>query len=154
MDYIYLMKRTLIVYGTFLGLFVFLLTMSEYWLWIKLNAFDYYIAATSCIFLIAGWWLSKKIYSERKEKIIDPAPLLNGTEFVVPSQSALEQSNLSKREMDVLVLMGQGMTNQEIADSLFVSQNTVKTHTNRIFEKLETKNRTQSIVKAKAQGLI
>lgn len=46
------------------------------------------------------------------------------------------------------------MTNQEIADELFVSQNTIKTHVNRIFEKMETKNRTQTLIKAKHNGML
>jgi ATP/maltotriose-dependent transcriptional regulator MalT len=54
----------------------------------------------------------------------------------------------------VLTLLGKGMSNQEIADALFVSQNTIKTHTSRLFEKLEVKNRTHAILKSKELGII
>ena len=65
-----------------------------------------------------------------------------------------ETVGISKREYDVLGLMAQGLSNQEIADTLFISLNTVKTHTANIFLKLDTKRRTQAIQKAKELRLI
>ena len=70
------------------------------------------------------------------------------------NETALIQSNISKREHEVLLLIAKGMSNQEIADVLFVSQNTIKTHTSRLFEKLEVKNRTHAIIKAKELGIL
>ncbi|HOO10602.1 MAG TPA: response regulator transcription factor, partial [Cyclobacteriaceae bacterium] len=64
------------------------------------------------------------------------------------------QRNISKRELEVLELMAQGLANQEIADKLFVSINTVKTHSSNLFSKLEVGRRTQAIKKAKGLGLI
>ena len=61
---------------------------------------------------------------------------------------------ISKRELEVLLLLGKGLSNQEIADTLFVSQNTIKTHTSRLFEKLDVKNRTQAMLKAQEMGLV
>lgn len=61
---------------------------------------------------------------------------------------------ISKREMEVLELINKGMSNQEIADQLYLSPNTIKTHTYRLFEKLEVKNRTLAILKARELGLI
>jgi NarL family two-component system response regulator LiaR len=64
------------------------------------------------------------------------------------------QTGISKRELEVLTLMAQGLTNQEIADKLFVSLNTVKTHSSNLFLKLEVKRRTQAIERAKQLRLI
>ena len=66
----------------------------------------------------------------------------------------IAQLGISKRELEVLLLLGKGLSNQEIADTLFVSQNTIKTHTSRLFEKLDVKNRTQAMLKAQEMGLI
>lgn len=54
------MRKTWLVFGTFLGLFILLLKLSEYWFWMRLQAFDYYALAIAVIFMLAGWWLSKK----------------------------------------------------------------------------------------------
>jgi len=61
---------------------------------------------------------------------------------------------VSDREYDVLKLLAEGQSNQEIADLLFVSANTVKTHLAHLYEKLEVSRRTQAIQKAKALSLI
>ncbi len=67
----------------------------------------------------------------------------------LPDDERIRQSGISKREYEVLELMAKGLSNQEIADKLFVSLNTVKTHTSNLFIKLEVKRRTQAIQKAK-----
>lgn len=61
---------------------------------------------------------------------------------------------LSARELEVLHLLSKGFSNKQIATELFISASTVKTHTLNIYQKLETGNRTQAIVKAKEFGLI
>lgn len=62
--------------------------------------------------------------------------------------------NISRRELKVLGLMAEGMSNQEIAECLYISLNTVKTHARRINTKLSVKNRTQAILKAQKLALI
>ena len=74
-------------------------------------------------------------------------------EFKVNERILLE-TGISKREHEVLELMAKGLTNQEIADKLFVSLNTVKTHTANLFVKLDAKRRTQAIQRAKELQLI
>lgn len=61
---------------------------------------------------------------------------------------------LSARELEVLGFLYKGCTNKEIAESLYISASTVKTHTLNIYQKLEVANRTQAIVTAKKYGLI
>ena len=76
-----------------------------------------------------------------------------GPEFIL-NQSELQRIGISKREHEVLELMAKGLSNQEIADKLFVSLNTIKTHSSNLFLKLEVSRRTQAIKKAKELGLI
>jgi len=68
--------------------------------------------------------------------------------------SALERLGISKREHEVLALISKGLSNQEIADKLFVSLNTVKTHSSNIFQKLGVSRRTQAVQRAKELRLI
>ena len=154
------MKNTLLIYGLFLGVLAFVLKATEYWLWVKLNAFDIYAVLIAVIFLSAGIWLGRNGLVKNKEKTALKPLNTDGTsrntrERVVSiDENALEKCGISKREHEVLILLGRGMSNQEIADTLFVSQNTIKTHTSRIFEKLDVKNRTHAIIKAKELGII
>lgn len=62
--------------------------------------------------------------------------------------------NLSKREMEVLKILAQGLSNQEIADQLFISLKTVKTHVSNIFNKLEVNDRTQATIYAIQHKLV
>ena len=72
----------------------------------------------------------------------------------VLNEAELEKLGLSKRELEVLQHMAEGLSNSEIAEKLFVSLNTVKTHSSKIFEKLDVKRRTQAVEKAKRIGII
>ncbi|MBO0799520.1 MAG: response regulator transcription factor, partial [Blastocatellia bacterium] len=76
-----------------------------------------------------------------------------GAEFRLNEQE-LQRLGISKREYEVLELMAQGLSNQEIADKLFVSLNTVKTHSSNLFMKLDARRRTQAIHRAKELGLL
>lgn len=154
------MKKTLLIYGLFLGVLGFLLRITEYWFWVKLNAFDIYIVLVSIVFLSVGLWLGRNLQQKNKEKTtyqpvnIDDSSRDNRERVLSINENALAHSGISKREHEVLVLIAKGMSNQEIADTLFVSQSTIKTHTSRLFEKLDVKNRTHAIVKAKELGII
>jgi DNA-binding CsgD family transcriptional regulator/transcriptional regulator with GAF, ATPase, and Fis domain len=70
---------------------------------------------------------------------------------IVPKHYYLDP--LSARELVVLDLLSKGLTNQAIAQSLFISASTVKTHTLNIYKKLEVANRTEAIVRAKEYGI-
>ena len=135
-----IMLKTILLYGLLLGLLVFTLHFIEYFFWVRMHIFEIYAGLIACLFLALGLWFGRK--SEHQN--IYQAPQIE----VDPAQLGI-----SKREYEVLLLLGQGLSNQQIADKLFVSMNTVKTHTSRLFEKLEVKNRTQAILKAKELGL-
>lgn len=161
------MKKTLLIYGLFLGVISIVLKATEYWFWVKLNAFEIYGGLIALIFLGVGIWLGIRLNEKNKEKLnlneenrVDVSafraiPTL-GTEggSIIIDEKIIDKLGISKREYEVLKLLGTGMSNQEIADALFVSQNTVKTHTSRLFEKLAVKNRTQAILKSKELGII
>ena len=145
------MKSTLLIYGLFLGTLVFLLKITEYWFWVKLNAFDVYLAVVAIIFMCVGLWLGHNLH---QKKNIEKTITLPSTLVSLHDENNFIELGISKREYEVLILISRGMSNQEIADSLFVSQNTIKTHSSRLFEKLDVKNRTHAIIKAKELGIL
>lgn len=110
-------------------------------------SFDFIIAIGSIILIGLGaylGWSGKK----REQVEVEVAP------SVVIDVQKIKDLEISKREMEVLRLISQGMSNQEIADSLFVSESTIKTHVSNIFVKLDVKRRTQAVLKAKEIKII
>jgi DNA-binding NarL/FixJ family response regulator len=73
---------------------------------------------------------------------------------VTNGQALQPEVGLSRREMEVLECLAQGMTSSQIAASLYISENTVKTHVRHILEKLEAANRAEAVSKAVHMGLI
>ena len=144
------MKRTILWYSLALFVLVFLLKFLEYRYIIRDLSLEFYLGLVSVLFTTVGIWLGLKL--TRKKVITVHAPAPNPVfEF---NEQALSQTGISKRELEVLTLMAQGLTNQEIADKLFVSLNTIKTHSSNLFLKLEVKRRTQAIERAKQLRLI
>jgi ATP/maltotriose-dependent transcriptional regulator MalT len=80
-------------------------------------------------------------------------PVPAGQPFAVNSQK-LEELEITPRELEILELIAKGLSNREIAEKLFVSENTVKTHSSRVFDKLGAKRRTQAVQLGKEFGLI
>lgn len=119
------------------------------------NSFEIYAGAIALIFTVLGIWLALKLAKPKVEtKIIEKQVFINNTAKFSFNEQAFLSLGLSKRELSVLQLMADGYSNQEIADQLFVSLNTIKTHISRLFEKMEVKRRTQAIEMAKKLSLI
>ena len=76
-----------------------------------------------------------------------------GGPFVL-NESKLTELGVTPRELEILGLIAQGLSNREIAEKLFVSENTVKTHSSRLFDKLSAKRRTQAVQIGKEFGLL
>ena len=139
------MKRTVILYGLALASLVFLLKYFEYRLIVRDLSIEFYVGLVAIVFTGLGIWAGLRL-TRRQVVTIGPEFILN--------QAELAQLGISKREHEVLALMAQGLSNQEIADKLFVSLNTVKTHSSNLFVKLNASRRTQAIQKAKELRLI
>ncbi|MDB5249159.1 MAG: DNA-binding response regulator [Segetibacter sp.] len=154
-----------ILYGVSLALLLFLLKWLELRFIIIDHAFEVYIGAIAIIFTALGIWLALKLIKPKIQTVVvekevyintvveKEAPINDHPAFML-NEKELDELGLSKRELEVLQLMASGLSNQEIAARLYVSLNTVKTHTSRVFEKLDVKRRTQAIEKAKRLSLI
>lgn len=142
------------LYGISLALLLFLLKWLELRFVIIDHSFEVYIGAIALIFTGLGIWLALKLTKPKVEtRVVEKEVLLHQKDFVL-NERELEKLGLSKREVEVLQLMSKGMSNQEIATQLFVSLNTIKTHSSKIFEKLDVKRRTQAVEKAKRLSII
>jgi len=147
------MSRNIIIYGLALAGLLILLKWLEWRFIIIDHAFEVYSGALALVFTGLGIWLAVKLARPkvRTVVVVQPAPEVAGVGI---DEKELARLGLSGREQEVLQLMAEGLSNQEIADRLFVSLNTVKTHCFRIFEKLDVRRRTQAIEKSKRLRLI
>jgi DNA-binding CsgD family transcriptional regulator len=154
-------SKHIFLYGAALAV-LFILTQ---WLQVRYlvinNATDIYIGAIALIFMALGIWLALKLAKPKKETVVvekeiyievPTAPLANGN--FIRNEKTLNQLGISDRELEVLQLMAKGMSNQEIAEALFVSHNTVKTHSGNLFLKLDVNRRIKAVEKARKFGLI
>src|SRR5687767_13103978 len=135
------MRRTILLYGLSLAAMVALLKFLEYRYFIRDLSLEFYMGILAVMFAGLGVWIGFKL--TRRRTILVP---VSNFQF---DQTRLDQLGISKREYEVLELMAQGLSNREIADKLFVSLNTIKTHSTNLFVKLDAKRRTQAVQRAK-----
>ncbi len=150
-----LRNRATILYSISLAFLLFLLN------WLKLrfiifrHSFEIYIGFIAIIFTGLGIWLALKLSKPKIETVVvEKEVYVNRNKDFVLNTSLVSQLELSKRELEILSLLAEGHSNQEIAAKLFVSLSTVKTHNQNLFEKLDVKRRTQAVEKAKKLNII
>ncbi|SDG92817.1 response regulator transcription factor [Mucilaginibacter sp. P25] len=142
-----------ILYAVALALLLFLLKWLELKLIIVDNAYEIYMGAIAVFFTVLGIWLALKLTKPKTVVVEKQVYVNNGPKFII-NQTEVEKLGLSKRELDVLQLMAEGLSNQEISERLFVSLNTIKTHSAKVFEKMEVKRRTQAVEMGKRLSII
>ena len=146
----FLKHKETILYGLALALLLFLLKWLELRFVIIDHAFEIYIGAIAAIFTALGIWLAIKL-TKPKTVVVEKEVYIK--DFTL-NENELNKLRLSKRELEVLQLMAEGLSNQEIAERLFVSLNTIKTHSSKVLEKLDVERRTQAVEKAKRLSII
>jgi DNA-binding CsgD family transcriptional regulator len=153
------MKRHVLICGLVGGVLITVLKWSEYRFLVVEHSVEIYAALIAGIFAALGIWLGLKLTGARhkvdvKEVFIPaPGPFVPDDPFV-PDEKKRDDLGITRRELEILGLVAQGMSNREIAGKLFVSENTVKTHCSRAFDKLGAKRRTQAVQFGKEMGLI
>lgn len=146
--------RETILYGISLAFLLFFLKWIELRFIIINHTLEIYIGLIALLFTGLGIWLALKLTKPKVEtQIIEKEVTTKNTDFTI-NEEVMNELGISKRELEVLQLMADGLSNQEIAEKLFVSLNTIKTHTSKLFEKLDVKRRTQAVEKAKRLSLI
>jgi len=141
------MKKTVIIYSFLLALIVILLKILEYRYFLRDLSLEIYLSIIALIFTAIGIWAGLRIVDK---KTVRPNQSKNDT----PDSSMIKRIGISEREHEVLTLMASGLSNQEIANTLFVSLPTIKTHSSSIYSKLGVQRRTQAIQKARNLNII
>jgi len=146
--------RHIIIYGIALAGLLLLLKWLEWRFVVFDHAFEIYSGAIAVIFTCLGIWLALRLAKPRSSPTHRDAPTTTSSLIPAVNPSTAPDLGLSNREVEVLQLMAEGLSNQEIAARLYVSINTIKTHSSNIFEKMDVRRRTQAIDKAKKMNII
>ena len=149
-------RRTLIyalIYGFAGGLLIAFLKYIEYRFIVVEHSIEIYGGLTAILFAGVGIWLGLKLTRKKEVIIVKEVPVTLSEPFLV-NESRVRDLGITKRELEILELIAQGLSNREIAEKLFVSENTVKTHSSRLFDKLSARRRTQAVQIGKEMGLI
>ena len=150
------MKRHILIYGIIGGILIAALKWTEYRFLVIEHSVEIYGGLIAATFAILGIWLGLNRTAKPKivvKEVPVPAPA-QVTEPFTPDEKKREDLGITRREFEILELIARGMSNREIAEKLFVSENTVKTHSSRVFDKLGARRRTQAVQLGKEFGLL
>ena len=142
--------RDVLVFGVAAGLLIFVLKLIEYRFLVLEQSFEIYAGLIAALAVAVGIWLGRSL---RRRKPSEPSAVQPSGPFA-PDAARLAQLGLTPRELEILGLIASGLSNREIGEKLFVSENTVKTHASRLFDKLGARRRTQAVQMGKAARLI
>ena len=155
------MKKHILIYGLCGGLLILLLRLIEYRFLVIERSVEIYGGLIALLFASVGIWLGLKLTKKKETVVVKEVPVEVTVEVPVPvsaqfvlDQIKLQQLGITARELEILQLIAGGMSNREISEKLFVSENTVKTHSSRLLDKLDAKRRTQAVQIAKEMRLI
>ncbi len=146
------MKRV-VLYGAAGGLLIAGLQFIEYQHFVRAYPSEVYGGLVAVIFTAVGATLGLKWTRAKEVVVVKEIRVREDGPFVLNAE-ALRESGLTPRELEVLGLIAEGLSNREIGEKVFVSENTVKTHSARVFEKLGAARRTQAVQEARRLGLI
>lgn len=143
-------KKTVLLYGILGGILIVSLKLVEYRFLVLEHSLEIYGGIVALIFASLGIWLGLKL--TRTRVVVREVPVTAGP--FQRNEARLDELGITPRELEILEAMAAGLSNREIGERLFVSENTVKTHTARLFDKLSARRRTQAVQRAKEAGLI
>jgi NarL family two-component system response regulator LiaR len=147
------MKRHVLIYGLIGGVLIAALKWSEYRFLVIDHSMEIYGGLTAATFAALGIWLGLRLTGVKQTIVVKEVPVMAGEPFI-PDEKKRENLGITRRELEILELMANGMSNREIAEKLCVSENTVKTHSSRVLNKLGAKRRTQAVQFGKECGLL
>jgi len=143
-------KKHVLLYGLIAGVLVAALRLIEYRYLVVEHSLEIYGGLVAALFAALGIWLGLRLTRARTTVVEIRVP---STPFV-RNDAAVEACGITPRELEILELIAAGLSTKEIAERVFVSENTVKTHSRRLFDKLGAKRRTQAVQLGKERGII
>ena len=151
------MKKTILLYGLLGGVLIAGLKFIEYRFLVVEHSIEIYGGIVALLFSVLGIWLGLKLTRTRETVVVREVPVevpVRAPEPFVADAARARELGITPREMEILEAIAAGLSTREIAAKLFVSENTVKTHSSRLFDKLNARRRTQAVQLAKEAGLI
>jgi NarL family two-component system response regulator LiaR len=145
------MKKTVLLYGLLGGALIVLLRVVEYRFLVLEHSLEIYGGVVALLFSGLGIWLGIKL-TKTKETVVVREVAVSGP--FTRNEARRAALGITDREQEILEAIAAGHSNKEIGERLFISENTVKTHTARLLDKLSAARRTQAVQKAKDEGLI
>lgn len=145
-------KKAVLLYGVCGGLLIVALRLVEYRFLVIEHSVEIYGALVAALFAGLGIWLGLGLTKRTEVVVVKEVPV-PAQPFAVNGDKVKELS-ITPRELEILQLIANGMSTREMAESLFVSENTVKTHASRLFDKLSVNRRTKAVQVGKSLGLI
>jgi DNA-binding CsgD family transcriptional regulator len=162
-------KKTILLYGLLGGVLIAGLELIEYRFLVVEHSIEIYGGIVALLFSLLGIWLGLKLTRTKETIVVREVPVEVPVTIEVPvtvevpvrvpepfvaDPARARQLGITPREMEILEAIAEGLSTREIAARLFVSENTVKTHSSRLFDKLGARRRTQAVQMAKEAGLI
>ena len=146
------MKRHVLLYGLVGGALITALQWMQYRFLVVEHSVEIYAALIAACFAGLGIWLGRRLTGRSERVVVREVQVPTPLPSVDPKRR--QELGITPREFEILELIAQGMSNREIAAKLFVSENTVKTHSSRVLDKLGAKRRTQAVQMGKELGLL
>jgi DNA-binding CsgD family transcriptional regulator len=146
-------KRIILVYGVCGGLLIAALQFVEYRFLVLEHSLEIYGGLVAAIFAAVGVWLGLSLTKTKEVLVVREVPVPASAAFV-RDEAKVAELGITPRELEILELIATGLSTREVAAKLFVSENTVKTHTGRLFGKLQVNRRTQAVDQGKRLGII
>ena len=147
------MRKHVLLYGLLGGVLIAGLKLIEYrWLVVEYSV-EIYGVLVAAVFASVGIWLGRRL-TRSTETVVVREVLVPAPATFVRDESRVESLGITPRELEILELIAAGLSNKEIAARVYVSENTVKTHSSRVFDKLGARRRTQAVQLGKELRII
>ena len=144
------MRKHALLYGILGGVLIAVLSLAEYrWLVVQ-HSFEIYAAIVAAV----GIWLGQRLTRKPEATVVVREVLVLAPAEFVRDETQVQRLGITARELEILALIAEGLSNKEIAERVHVSENTVKTHSGRVFAKLGARRRTQAVQIGKESRLI
>lgn len=145
----------IMLYGIAMASLIFGLKWIQWNFLIMENAIDIYLGLLAILFTMLGAWIASQLIKPKEHTVfVEKQVVIHKSPVFKLNQAGLEKLNLTNREYQILKLIVQGYSNSGIAEKLFLSLSTIKTHVSNLYVKMNVKSRFQAIAVAKEMNIV
>jgi len=148
------MKQVAIGFGLLITALLVLFKTAEYSHWQTGDNTTRWLTFFCIVFFAVGIIIARKLFVKKEIIVKHEIKEVPAATAGLIDDDNIKKTGISKRELEILQLIDAGLSNQQIAEKLFVSEHTVKKHVSNLFFKLDVQRRTEAVKKAKTMRLI